>query len=171
MKAAVGVNGRPYIDESGNVYGRLAVQGLFEPETAGKHKLWVCRCECGQITIVAGGQLRSGKTRSCGCLNMDSLRSRKRHGKATGGHHRVYRIWNAMRQRCHNPNQPHYVRYGGRGIRVCDEWRKSFDVFYAHMGDPPSPDHTLDRIDNDRGYEPGNCRWATRSEQQRNKRK
>ena len=161
---------RPFVDESGKTYGRLSVLGL-SPEQWGKHKRWLCRCECGTLCIVAGGQLRKGKTRSCGCLNLESLQSRATHGKCVGGHRRVYRIWNAMRQRCHNPNQPHYERYGGRGITVCDEWRKSFEAFYRDMGDPPSPDHSIDRIDNDRGYEPGNCRWATAAQQNRNQRK
>ena len=84
---------------------------------------------------------------------------------------RVYRIWNAMRQRCHNPNQPHYERYGARGIAVCDEWRQSFGAFLADMGEPPTDGHSLDRIDNDLGYSPSNCRWATAKEQRANRRK
>jgi hypothetical protein len=160
---------RPFINETGNRYGRLVVLGLGPPKPGCKP--WLCRCECGTLTIVDGTALRLGNTRSCGCLNLESLRGRARHGKARGGHSRVYRIWNAMKQRCHNPNQPHFPRYGGRGIAVCDEWRKSFDAFYAHMGDPPSLDHSIDRIDNDLGYQPGNCRWATDSEQMKNRRK
>ena len=159
---------RPAIDESGKVYGRLTVLGR-SPEQPSAHAYWLCRCECGKLVSVVGAHLRRGNTRSCGCLNMESLRARKRHGKRVGGHHRVYRIWNAMKQRCHNPNQPHYERYGGRGIAVCDEWRNSFDAFYEHMGDPPTPEHSIDRIDGTQGYAPGNCRWATRIEQARSK--
>jgi hypothetical protein len=161
---------RPVIEETGNVYGRLTVLGR-SPERQGKNQCWLCRCECQTLTIVTGSHLRHGKTRSCGCLNLEKLRARVRHGQAKGGHARVYRIWNAMKQRCHNPNQPHYQRYGGVGVAVCDEWRKSFDAFYAYMGDPTTPDHSIDRIDNSRGYEPGNCRWATASEQMKNRRK
>ena len=84
---------------------------------------------------------------------------------------RVYRIWNAMIQRCTNPNQPHYERYGGRGVTVCDAWRGSFEAFYADMGEPTTDTHSIDRKDNMRGYEPGNCRWATLSEQRQNQRK
>ena len=82
----------------------------------------------------------------------------------------LYNVWNGMRQRCHNPNQPHYPRYGGRGISVCDRWLK-FENFLADMGEPPGPGYSLDRIDNDGNYEPGNVRWATKAEQRANQRK
>lgn len=159
---------RPSIDETGNRYGRLTVVGR-SPEAHEKHAYWLCRCECGVLKLVAGGQLRSGRTNSCGCLNLEKLRARKTHGQATGGHRRVYRIWNAMKQRCHNKKQPHFPRYGGKGIAVCDEWRKSFAAFYEHMGDPPTLEHSIDRIDGTKGYEPGNCRWATPLEQRHNR--
>jgi hypothetical protein len=85
---------------------------------------------------------------------------------------RLYTLWNGMRQRCHNPNQHHYARYGGAGIKVCEEWRNSFEAFYRDMGEPPKDGQrwTLDRIDVYKGYEPGNVRWATYSQQQANKR-
>lgn len=92
-----------------------------------------------------------------------------KHGESTGGSRSTeYGIWQGMRQRCGNPNNPNYARYGGRGIRVCKEWQDSFANFLAHMGRRPSRDHSIDRIDNSKGYEPGNVRWATAAEQNRN---
>jgi len=137
----------------------------------GSAPLWAVKCDCGSEREMTSGQL-AGKTQSCGCQKAENNRARlTTHGMAAGGnsHTRVYRIWNAMKQRCQNPNQPHYERYGGRGVTVCDRWQKFAD-FYADMGDPPSDTHSIDRIDNDHGYEPVNCRWATLQEQARNKR-
>lgn len=94
---------------------------------------------------------------------------------STHGHAAVdspeYRAWRHANQRCHYARHPQFASYGGRGIRMCDEWRKDFTAFLRHVGPRPSKDHSLDRIDNDKGYEPGNVRWATRSEQARNRRK
>jgi len=161
---------RPAIDETGNTFGRLTVVSRIPGIP--KHAHWLCRCECGNLVIVPGGQLRSGKTRSCGCLNLESLRARKTtHGQSAGGSRtRVFRIWLAMRQRCSNPNQPHYARYGGRGIKVCDEWNNSFEAFYRDMGDPPTLHHSIDRIDNEGPYEKANCKWSTPKEQAQNRR-
>jgi hypothetical protein len=82
----------------------------------------------------------------------------------------AYKLWTAIKQRCLNPNYPRFCDYGGRGITICDEWRRSFEAFYEHVGDRPAPHLSLDRIDNNRGYEPGNVRWATRSTQMKNRR-
>ena len=160
-------------DLTGKTYGKLLVVRRNGSNDRG-HPLWRCKCDCGAVVDVPGGQLRNGTSKSCGCWRKEfSVVTKTTHGKASkdwSRRSRTYSIWNAMRQRCHNPNQPHYSRYGGRGIEVCEEWRRSFVAFYSDMGDPPTDSHTIDRINNDDGYHKGNCRWATRQEQQKNKR-
>jgi hypothetical protein len=132
-------------------------------------KLWRFRCDCGNSTVIPETFARSGNTTSCGCQR---LRGMWKHGHA--GERKLsaeYRSWSAMRQRCFNVKGVGYKDYGERGITVCDRWRHSFENFLADMGPRPSPKHSLDRFPNQNGdYEPGNCRWATASEQSRNKR-
>lgn len=147
---------------SGERYGRLTVVEF--DGIRNKNSYWRCACDCGQIVITQRSHLRSGTTRSCGCLRDDGNTSRARHGL-----HRspTWITWMAMKQRCLNPEAADYPRYGGVGVTICERWL-DFKNFLADMGERPN-DRTLDRVDNDGNYEPSNCRWATASEQNQNR--
>lgn len=125
---------------------------------------WLFRCDCGVTREAAASLVVNGRWNSCGCHRSDKT---TKHGMWK---HPVYRVWTAMVARCHNPHNPAWDYYGGRGITVCDRWRASFSDFWADMAEGYEPSLELDRIDNNQGYRPGNTRWATDAEQGRNKR-
>jgi len=141
----------------GQKFGRWTVNKFV------RSGLYSCKCACGTVSEVHTSNLTSGKSKSCGCLRSEA---RRKHGMSST---REYRIWSAMRDRCSNPRRKGFKYYGGRGITVCARWG-DFRTFLADMGPCPSPRHSIDRIDVDRGYEPGNCRWATSAAQASNKR-
>jgi len=156
------------LDLLGKQFGRLTViafDRLHIPPSGGKKTKWICLCDCGTEVSVFGSALTQGNSTSCGCSAKRLTTKRNlTHGMSST---RTYRIWQAMLNRCRNPKMLMYQRYGGRGIRVCARW-ESFQAFYADMGACP-PGMSIDRINNDADYEPGNCRWASRHIQTRNK--
>jgi hypothetical protein len=134
---------------------------------AHQKKLWRLRCECGAETTAVAAQVRSGRTKSCGCLK--AFRRSQGNPKHGGRHHPLYATWCNMKARCDNPASSSYHNYGGRGITYCARWA-DFPSFLADVGEKPFAEASLDRINNDGNYEPGNVRWANRSTQRRNSR-
>ena len=150
-------------DLVGERFGKL-VGVRATPRRINGGVVWECLCDCGRISFAKASWLRSGNTKSCGCGEVESRAARcVTHGKSKLP---IYAMWQGMIDRCTNPNNKRYDRYGARGITVCDAW-KDFAQFYADMGDCPK-DKSLDRIDNDKGYDKNNCRWATCKEQAAN---
>jgi hypothetical protein len=157
------------IDLTGKRFGRLAVisfGGISHRSASRPHgkPTWACVCDCGTDVTILGASLLSGITTSCGCFRIEQI---TKHGFSRS---KEYQAWSHAIQRCYNQNDPHYDDYGGRGIYVCDRWKSSFENFLADMGFAPSKSHSIDRIDNDKGYTPDNCRWALPTTQLSNRR-
>lgn len=156
----------------GTRYGRLTAISIHG--VTGKSVTLVrCACDCGVEHVARLGDLRSGGTLSCGCLQRERASEASRtHGQKRGGKvSPEYRAWQNMKTRCLDPRNAGYKNYGGRGITVCDRWLNSFEAFLQDMGQKPGPEYSIDRIDNSLSYNPDNCCWATRADQNRNTRR
>lgn len=161
-------------DLSGCVFGKLRVLNLVPSDSRGTS--WLCECDCGNTTVVSRRNLVSGNTKSCGCLIKEAnkvtskKRTRKQNSEKSEEYKKLYMIWGGMKNRCYNENAKGYEHYGGNGITVCSEWLHDFHTFYNwSMSVNYKIGLSIDRIDNDKGYSPDNCRWVEKGEQQRNR--
>ena len=171
------INNKTKSDLTGQRFGRLTVISFSQYVDNGRRTSWLCQCDCGNTLEVPRRYLATGHKKSCGCLERDNF-FQKTHGKSKS---KIYMAWGSMIERCYNPNNQAWKNYGGRGIQVCERWKKYFGEFYKDVGDRPKG-LTLDRKDNNKSYSCGKCeeclknnwetnwRWTTRKIQCRNKR-
>lgn len=154
----------------GQRFGRWTILAMCAERNRHGKVCWLCRCSCPARTerAVPGNTLRSGLSRSCGCIAREKTKKRLTTHGMTGTS--IHNRWKAMKQRCYNPNARWYSNYGARGIGVCEDWLPDFQAYYADVGDVPSDGLTLDRINNDGNYQPDNVRWADRFVQAANQR-
>ena len=156
-------------DLAGQRFGRLVATSYIPDRrrTGGPEGAWIVQCDCGTYKAVRPYLLTSGQQVSCGCLAREQASTRLRtHGKTNTFE---FNVWTAMRKRCQYPKHPKYHLYGGRGISICPQW-STFEAFYADMGECPFPKGSIERLDNDKGYEPVNCIWLPKVEQSKNRR-
>lgn len=162
---------KDFVDLTRRKFGRLTITKYLGRGDGGA--LWECKCDCGNKIVSRSHPMKAGRTKSCGCLAKENLIKRQtKHGEAVRSKHlsKEYRAWSQMKSRCYTKSCPNFKRYGARGIRVCARWLKSYKNFLLDMGRAKSRLHSLERNNNQGNYQPSNCRWATRKDQQRNTR-
>ena len=154
---------------TGKRFGKLIVIKQCGSNKNGR-ALWLCQCDCGNKKIILGSSLITNLTQSCGCYNKEILKNVNSTHRMS--YTKLYKVWQGMKTRCYNEKFLYYKNYGGRGIKICNEWLNNFEIFYIWaINNGYKENLTIDRINNDGNYEPSNCRWITRAEQNRNQRK
>lgn len=157
-----------FIDLTGKRFNKLVVIKKDGYSKNGKAIKWLCKCDCGEMKSILGASLKQNKSVSCGCYQKEiTSKNMKKHGMSYSDEHR---IWAAMKDRCLNPKNMGAKNYSQRGIGICERWQNSFILFYKDMGKRPSKKHSIERVNNNKGYSPSNCKWEVRKRQARNKR-